>query len=236
MTVLVIAYKRGLNDSVELRYSLRSLEKNLHMPDLEVVIAGDTPPSWLKADAHVPVEVDLSLGKAGNISRAVWHASRQLSLDGVDTAVYLDDDYFLLDPTNSVMLTHGGPLDAHLGRCIRNLSKGHWFTESMSATYRALMAEGPQPVTFELHRPLPFVVDEAVEQLEAIQGTEVFWRSWYGNMSNADLAAVEAQDGRYVGKSLPAGIPWVSSEDRAWSEWLGKKISGMFPEKSRWER
>ena len=236
MTVLVISYKKALNDGVELMYSLRSIEKNLHMPDLEVVIVGDTPPTWLKADLHIPVQPLESLGKASNISRAVWFGARALGTEGVEDFIYLDDDYFLLDPTDSVMLVHGGLLDAHLARCRRQLRSGHWFTAAMAHTSNALVNEQPNLVSFELHRPLPVDVDEAIELLERIQDTEVFWRTWYGNLCDDRPQAVEGHDGRYIGKSLPAGAPWVSSEDRAWADWLGKKISTLFPVPSKWER
>ncbi|QGZ16797.1 hypothetical protein PBI_DEWDROP_153 [Microbacterium phage Dewdrop] len=236
MTVLLIAYKMGMFDGVELRYSLRSIEKHLHMPDLEVVLVGDPAPSWMTPDLHIPVVPQEDLGKAANISRAVWEASRALRTDGVERAIYMDDDYFLLDPASSVMQVHGGRLDAHVSRCVRNLHRGHWYTQAMGDTYTALVNEMPNLMTFELHRPMPFDIDEAVELLEPIQGQNVFWRTWYGNMSNDGMTAVEGHDGRYVGRSLPAGIPWVSSEDNAWTEWLGKKLSAQFQEPSRWER
>lgn len=237
MTLLLIPYKKGLNEAAELRYSLRSLEKNLHLPELELAIVGDPAPAWLKPDVHIPLEADPALGKAANISRAVWLASRHLvSTYGFEDAIYLDDDYFLLDPANSVMHVHGGPLDDHLERCVKHLSKGHWFTEAMSQTYSALVNEMPNLTTFELHRPLPIDLDEVNELLEAIQGKEIFWRTWYGNMSTDAMRAVEGTDGRYIGRSLPVGIPWVSSEDAAWASWLGKKLAMQFPVESRWER
>lgn len=236
MTVLMIAYKKGLHEAAELRYSLRSIEQNLHMPDLELVIVGDTPPGWMKDALHIPVASMDYLGKAANISRAVWFGARALGRDGIEDFIYLDDDYFLLDPTNSVMTVHGGRLDAHIDRCAKHLRAGHWFTSAMIETYAALIDEMPNLSTFELHRPLPVDVDEAIELLEPIQGREVFWRTWYGNMSRTGMEAVLGHDGRYVGKTLPAGSPWVSSEDMAWSEWLGRRISAMFPEPSRWEK
>lgn len=236
MTVLVIAYKRGLDDGVEMKHSLRSIEKNLHMPDLEVVLVGDTPPEWMKPDLHVLSEPSGSLGKASNIARSVWLASKALYVEGVEDFIYLDDDYFLMDPTDSVMSVHGGALSAHLDRCRRHLRPDHWFLDSMKKTHEALFDEMPNLMTFELHRPLPVNVDEARELLEPIQGREIFWRSWYGNMSYAGQKAVEGHDGRYVGKNFPTGVPWVSSEDGAWTQWAGKKLSEMFQEKSRWER
>ncbi|QNJ56037.1 hypothetical protein SEA_RASPUTIA_150 [Microbacterium phage Rasputia] len=236
MTMLLIAYKAGLSEAAELRYSLRSIAKNLHMPDLQVTIVGDQPPAWLRPDLWIPREVNPALGKAGNISASVWKAARELGQLGVERAIYMDDDYFLLDPANSVMQVHGGGLDDHLERCVKHLRRGHWFTASMAATHRALINEMPNLMTFELHRPLPIDIDETIELLEQIQGTEVFWRSWYGNMSKDAIGAVEGTDGRYIGRSFPPGVPWVSSEDEVWTNWMGKKIAMQFPEASRWEQ
>ena len=232
MTLLIYSYKTALGDGVELQYSLRSIQANLHMPDLKVMLVGDEPPSWMRPDEFVvgnPTD-DKVLNMGYNLRAA---CERLVEWGPSDEEVwYLSDDYFLLDAATSIAPTHRGHLSDHLAKCRRDLRAGHWYTKALSTTLEELQGERAMLLSYELHRPMPIQPDLFLEATDRMPDT-VFWRTWYGNV--AEVNAYFARDGRYVGKSLPQGVPWVSSEDRVWAEWMGRKIADMFPAASRWE-
>src|SRR5690242_3625437 len=102
MTILLISYKKALNDGVELQYMLRSLETNLHMPRLQTYLVGDEPPTWMKPDGVAVGNPTDS--KVENMAYNIWKAARDLRNE--DDVYYFSDDYFLLDPTDSIMPTY----------------------------------------------------------------------------------------------------------------------------------
>jgi hypothetical protein len=93
---------------------------------------------------------------------------------------------------------------------------------------------GPSwPLSYELHRPFPLDLYTAIDALDTLPD-KALWRTWYGNY--AEPTSFAARDGRYVGRSFPMGVPWVSTEESAWASWAGKRLATMFPNPSRWER
>lgn len=238
MTVLLMSYRRPPQGSgEELRYSLRSIQQNLLHSDIQLMMVGDEPPAWLMPDEWVRGNLSTSTSTGARIMENVLRGVQKLQDIAKDVhlgdVIYIDDDYFLLDPTSEVLVCDRGTLQDHVAKCQRDLRRGHWFTDTLYNTYAQLSLRGDVPLSFELHRPLPIDIDLVYETLSDAP-ENVFWRSWYGN--GVCEESTFARDGRYVGRSMPLGVPWISSEDEAWEAWIAKKITPMFPTASRWER
>ena len=241
MTILICSYKAGGTEAVELRYALRSIEQNLHgNGGLRLILVGDPAPEWLRPDDNLvgnPYADDPNGNVAYNVKRAceLIVSEDPAYWDGGEQILYMDDDYFLMDPTSDVLQVNAGRLSQHVAKCRRDLRKGHWFTERLENTYRQLerMTDSEPLVSMEIHRPMVIFPRPFLSAMEEMP-SGVMWRSWYGNVTGH--TGVFARDGRYVGRSFPIGVPWVSSEDRAWAEWMGRKIAVMFPTPSRWEK
>lgn len=245
MTVLLYSFKDYGDDAPELQYSLRSLEANLRMPDLTLVLVGDQPPSWLEPDLFVVGNA--AGGKVANMADNVWRGCQTLQYEmalphgPADEVIYFSDDYFLMDPVPGILPTNAGPLFEHVRKCQRDLQKGHWYTQTMVSTeYRLEQAMNDARrlqglYSYELHRPMPIRVWDAARELAEIP-ENVFWRTWYGNMVGYERRDLTVRDGRFIGKTWPLGVPWLSTEDSAWRDGMGKKIAAHFPNRSRWER
>ncbi len=80
-------------DHTELKYSLRSIEKYLK-PPFEVVIVGDILPDWINnvTQIHLP---DVKGRKQLSIRRKILAA-----LEYAEEILFLNDDVFLLQPSN----------------------------------------------------------------------------------------------------------------------------------------
>lgn len=131
-----------------LRYSLRSL-KNL--PHRKVYIVGYVP-SWVRN--VVPVFRDQSnQADQENSNANLLTATLQPELS--DDFVFMNDDFFVLQPTDELSAMHQGPLDARI-RAYRSGERMHQ-AYSLITTKRELLRLGWPPDTlssYELHLPM----------------------------------------------------------------------------------
>lgn len=241
MTWLMYAYKATEDDGEELRYSLRSVEQNLHMPDLNVMIVGDRP-SWFKGGMHVPGNP--SEDKPFNMLYNSVEGSRALTELGVSEAIYLSDDHLLMFPQEDVMPLSWGTLDEHVRYYRRIKAHGDWYREAIQETQRLVDRDtylGKDALSFELHMPLPFYPEDLVGALDRYLKPEEgrplpFWRTMYGNLVGYRRDVRFTQDGLYYGQSpMRIGTPWVSAIPSQWEAHMRRRASRMFREPSRWE-
>jgi len=228
MTVAVISYRQTENDGEDLRYCLRSIERNLL--DLSgVVLAGDRP-SWFLGEHVDGVQ---SLGKTQNVARTVLAGVRRARALGYERVLYLADDYFLMEPQAEVVQGHRGPLERHLAQTERGMGKTWWYSISLRNTFDFLKAY-PGAFSWELHRPLWLDTEKAERILTVIaeSGHDVFWRTVYATM--AGEVGYEMRDGR-LETPLPLGVSWLSSDERSWPTPTGNRIRRMFSTPSMWE-
>lgn len=237
MTFLLYAYKATEDDGMELRYSLRSVERNLHVGDLDVMVVGDKP-SWFVEGHHV--EGNPTQDKPTNMLWNVREACDRLWEWGVDKAIYLSDDYLLMYPQEDVLPVAHGPLDKFVSSTyIKTKPKDDWYRVAIEQTQRYLHRAGClEPLSFEMHHPLPLDTARAGAVLSSFIGVmpAPFWRTIYGNLVGFERPVRVAQDGLYFGQSpMKIGTPWVSAIPTAWEAHMERRARRMFREPSRWE-
>lgn len=167
----VIYVVRPGENNTALRFSLRSLA---NLPHNRVFIAGFCP-SWVRNVTAIPVRKLPS--KLNAIENNLKAALRHPELG--ERAVYLNDDFYIMEPIDEVPITHGGPVEGYRGR--------QEFRWRMDRTVKALVDQNgglrQEMLTYDgIHMPLPIETERAREILTAMP-SGVLWRTWYGNIA-----------------------------------------------------
>lgn len=238
-TWLLYAYKANDLDGEELRYSLRSITENLHMGEVEVMIVGDKP-SWFCRGHFVEGNPFDEYGPR-NTFHNIATASKVLADWGVADAIYLDDDYLLMYPQEDVIPVSQGPWEPYVKRMFRGRPKDNWWRVGAENTTALLRAAGiSDPLSFEMHHPLPIRTDAAATVLAQVLRERVdampFWRTTYGNLVGFERPVRIAKDGLYYGGSpVKIGLPWVSAIPSQWEAHMRRRAEKAFRSPSRWE-
>lgn len=233
--MLLICPVRPGDVNEELRYALRSWETNLHLPGgLELLTVGYKP-NWLKPDAHV----------MGNRYKSMPLAVFDNVLLGAQTAIntgdeevlYMNDDFFCLDPVGAVLpVRRNCTLAEQMAHFPAN--SGLWWPKSLRLTASWLDGLGfPHPDSYEVHRPLLARPDGMLEALSRWEGgmddTVPQWRTAYGVLNKVE--AYPVQDAKLGMRQPGVGTPWISTSDQSWRKYA-LPIKKRFQKPSRWER
>jgi hypothetical protein len=236
MTLLICPVRPG-DVNEELRFALRSWERNLILPDGMELLTVGYKPSWLDPDNHVKGNKFKSMPHAvfDNIRLASeWAVDAGL---GEEDAIYMNDDFFCLDPVGCVLpVKRNLTLAQHLASV--GPSSATWWPRSLRLTASWLDSEGfPDPDSFEVHRPLlasPGGMFEALSRWDLGSGDTVpQWRTVYGTLSK--VKAYPVMDGKLGTRTTGYGTPWVSTSDQSWRRYA-PTIKPRFQKPSRWEK
>jgi hypothetical protein len=232
--MLLICPVRPGDSNEELRYAMRSWESHLLFPDGLTLMTVGYLPTWMSPDIHVE----------GNLYRSVPLAvfdnvmlGSERAADEWDECLFMNDDFFCLDPMDSVLpVRRNCTLAEHIAKFPVNSNL--WWPTSLRLTASWLAEQGfPHPDSYEVHRPLPAspaaMVDVLSRWTGGMEGTVPQWRTMYGNMMKVD--AVPVKDAK-LGRTQPGvGSPWVSTSDQSWRLY-SNSIIRRFQKPSRWER
>lgn len=219
MSVDAVYLVREGDDNEELRYSLRTLAKNV--PHSGVWIVGHKP-RWVSDDvAHIPT-----------VQGPDAHANQCVALRAASAAIpgrfdVWNDDFYALRRTN-VTLQHQGPLADHHAR---------YFAVRPRAAYVArLLATldylGPGALSYEIHRPIPVVGADLVEVLDEIDanpGLPLQWRSLYGNRHRGKGRLVKDRLGWWPEST------WCSTDEYTWRA-IEHHMAARFPDPCIYEK
>lgn len=233
--MLLICPVRPGDRNEELRYALRSWETNL-LGSHTLITVGHRP-SWLTPDQHY----------AGNrytsVNRAVWDNIHVVS-DAVagenpsdGDVLYMNDDFFCLEPTESVpVLRRNLTLAQHVK--LSGPPSAGWWPASLALTASWLAGEGfPHPDSYELHRPflaVPSLMAKSLDRFDAASNDVLpQWRTLYGVLNNVEAHPVsDVKLGIHGFTGFGSG--WVSTSDYSWPKYRAT-ISRRFQKPSRWE-
>lgn len=224
-----IVYVVGPGERNEaLRYSLRSLSLLTHD---RVWVAGFCPP-WVTGVGRIPVRQTTSKyrNSTANLRAACQHPEVS------DAFVYMNDDFFILEPLIEVPVLHRGPLSEFLRRQPRQLPARRPqmnYRGGREATARLLAELGfSEPLAYEpLHTPMPMTKAGMLEALDAGARLPVLqYRTLYGNLAGiGGSASVNHKIAERHGLPEP-GWPFVSTDDGAFDRGaVGKLLRQRFP-------
>lgn len=233
--MLLICPVRPGDTNEELRYALRSWETNLILPGgLDLMTVGYKP-TWLEPDVHVDGNHYKSAPFAvfDNVRLGAGYAAEA----GDDECVYMNDDFFCMDPVGAILpVKRNCSLAHHIDQFPRG--NGLWWATSLRLTASWLAGQGfPRPDSYEVHRPLlasPVAMFETLSRWDMGSGDSVpQWRTMYGTINK--VHAYEVIDAKLGMRSPGFGTPWVSTSDESWRRY-GGPIKDRFRKPSRWER
>lgn len=215
----------------ELRWSLRSVAQNVKHD--RVWIAGFMP-SWVTGVGHIPVEQPglKWANSTANMRAACEHPEVS------DRFLVMNDDFMVLEPLDSdhMPIYHRGPvtevLAEHAGM--------EWnpYITGMRATLDRLRETGhPEPLSFELHIPMP--VSKAVMLAALDLGSDIpVWHKRTAAGTLGGLQGDQIADVKIHGRwEVPAaGQRFVSTNDRTFQTGqVGRWLRDRFPERCRFE-
>ncbi|WP_190122173.1 hypothetical protein [Streptomyces inusitatus] len=227
----IVVPVRAVPRAEQLRYALRSWAANL--PHRRVWVVGHRPP-WLTDAGHIPTVQDGS--KYRNTTAAVRAAC--LHPEVSQTFLLCNDDFFVMHPLPGGMpVLHRGPVRTVEAAYAARPGE---YLEGMRQTRELLTDLGhPEPLSYELHVPLPVDRDGMLDALDLGGHLPVLHkRTLYGNL--AGLGGEEIADVKILHRAprgYGAGDRFLSTMPDSFTNGaVGRHIREAFPQRCRYER
>jgi len=226
-----IVYICRNGDNEELRYSIRSVVKNL--PEGRVWVVGYKP-KWYTGDF---ISVPDTSSKFNNIHNLIKHIAFDDRIS--DDFIMMNDDFFVVRPLDTVPVYHGGSLKDKINKYYE-LAPNSPYNRMLSRTYNNLINDGIQePLDYDIHIPLPFNRTRLRETI-VMKGLP---RSTYGNhagisgdyMPDVKTYSRVSRMAKRSHKFLESDLPYISCEDESFKSILDGILRDMFPEPSKYE-
>lgn len=220
----VYVCRNGENE--ELRYSLRSLEKN--MPSGNVWLVGYRP-DWFRGN-FIPLPDSSS--KFENIKKCIFKITDTKEIS--ENFILMNDDFFAFNKIKNIPVLHGGLLRNKIIR-YKELKMSSKYIKLLEMTEKDLLRYGiNDPIDYEIHMPMPMNKNILRETI----GLAYFPRSGYGNIAQigGDIVKDVKIYSNNVGYKLDKkNLPdFISTEDRAFIK-LKPMLQSLFPDPSIFE-
>jgi hypothetical protein len=214
----------------ELRYSVRSVEKNF--PYNKIWFYGGCP-LGLKPDEHIFVKQDKPT-KWENVKKMLYEVCRN---DDITENFWLfNDDFFIMEKIDEPKNYYNGSLENRIKE-IENRRKGHKseYSVNLEITKQLLEEQGYPTLNYAVHIPMLINRKKALETLNKFPDSPMF-RSLYGNY--VKLPAVDMPDVKIHQPSVRPkdNAIMLSSSDRSFEiGYIGVVIKDKFRNKSKYE-
>lgn len=225
---LVVPVREGPVNQ-QLRFALRSWVANL--PHRHVWIIGYKPP-WLSGVKHIPTRQ--SGTKYANTTAAMWLACERPEVS--DPFLYANDDMFVMERVEDMPVLHRGPIREVEAYYAARASGA--YLRGMRETRDLLVAHGhPDPLSYELHVPLPVSKGGMLRALEAGRGLSVLHkRTAYGVLNEVGGERIEDVKVLHRGPRFDRSTPFLSTMPDAFANGeVGRVIRGQFTRPSPYE-
>lgn len=221
------------DDNEELRFSLRSLAKNMPYID-RVFIAGHCP-AWVRnAEA---IELDPLEDKFDNQFQSLRAACADERVS--DDFVLLNDDQFALAEMDFLPAWHLGPLRLLIQRLAKRgctVDNDVWF-RGLKQTLKQMREWGYRnPNAYEAHLPLAFNKHRLADVLDRVTYRPFLWGAAYeaaGTQEGelGDNVKVAELGSRELLACMTSGLPFLSTEDEAFTFGrVGLFLRTIFPD------
>ena len=174
-------------DNEELRYSIRSVIKNL--PHDKIWVVGGKP-DWYGGDYINVSQQRSKYTNARNNLKAICEEER-IS----DSFVLMNDDFYIINKISSVPYMYAGTLSDKIDER-ENIFTGNTYTTLLRKTLGSLSRRKKTVILdYELH--VPMVMEK--KRLEKVLKLSGLWRSVYGNIF--DVGGVKVRDVKVYNKA-----------------------------------
>ncbi|MER6632325.1 hypothetical protein ABT301_29595 [Streptomyces sp. NPDC000987] len=225
---LVVPVREGVHNEA-LRYALRSWAANL--PHRQVWVVGFRP-WWAAGARHIPT-IQRGKPRYANTTTAIRAACEHPDVS--DPFIFANDDFFVMRPQSAQLpVFHRGPvreLEAQLA------PRANVYLAEMRRTRDFLAARGhDDPVSYELHVPLPVEKTGMLLALDAAPGHDAHKRTVYGvlnGIGGTPMADVKVQR---RGPQFDTESAFLSTTPDAFANGeAGRFIRARFPEPCPYE-
>ena len=217
-------------ENEELRYSIRSVVKNL--PDANIWVVGSKPDWYVGNFLHVPAEYNKTRNARRNLKMLCQ------SPDISEEFLLMNDDFFVMEKIEDFDNYYSGTL---LDKCeyYERLSPGSYYTASLRETYNYLTKTvGVQdPLNYEQHVPMK-VTKGGIDYAIRSRGLH---RSIYGNVFQVGGENMESDVKVYFNETEKSfdfrnkPSKFLSCEDESFPILLREVLSDKFPDESVYE-
>lgn len=167
----VYVCREGENE--ELRYSLRSLEKN--MPNGNVWLVGGKP-DWYNGN-YIPVEQTRK--SYSNVREQLRIACNNKNIS--DDFVLMNDDFYVINSVTKIPTWFTGTITDRIRKLQQIQSQNSGYIRMLIVTNNVLRRMNvADPLDYELHIPMQMNKEKLLPLLES----SALWRSAYGNVNN----------------------------------------------------
>jgi hypothetical protein len=216
-------------DNEELRYSIRSVVKNL--PPGNIWLVGDKP-DWYTGNF---IKVKDGRDKFDNIKRCMSAIIKNEDIS--DYFVSMHDDFFITSKMDNIPTLYGGLLEDKAST-YKKLSPSSAYTGLLNNTYRRLKKLGIEnPLDYDIH--VPMVMNK--NMLKQIIDMPYLERSNYGNIFGIGGTLTNDvkvySEGRLMSRSydfINGDSYLLSTEDNSFNE-MHHIIASMFQNKTEFE-
>jgi hypothetical protein len=211
-------------DNEELRYSLRSLQKNL--PDGNVWLVGGKPDWYIGNYLHVD---DLG-NKFDNITNCYKALQEIDSLS--DNFVLMNDDFFILKPIIEIPTIYHSTLENKIANSVSVNGISRYSRTLVKAKKDLLRIGIKNPLCYDVHFPMIFNKN----LLKKMDHTNNAPRSTYGNIYN--IGGIELNDVKIYKTSSNLDISesvFISTEDNSFYL-VENSLKQLFPDPSMFEK
>lgn len=147
MDIVYLVKESKNTDSLELRYSLRSL---VNLPHDKVYLVGEKP-EWAVNVQFLPVPQDKT--KPENWTDNLLEAVNNPDIS--EDFIMMNDDFFIMHHMDEIPALHFGPMATVIADFERRYPEGSAYIDNMKLLYERLRMEGyVEPVSYELHTPM----------------------------------------------------------------------------------
>jgi hypothetical protein len=217
-------------DNEELRYSIRSVLKNT--PNANIWVIGNKPDWYVGNFIPLPDQY-MKFENIVECCRAAAYDDRVS-----DPFVWMNDDFFIVKPIESIPPLHRGPLLERADRYALKVSVSK-YNRLLFQTYSKLVSLGIEdPLDYDVHTPLEMSKKPLREALEY----GLLPRSFYGNLANIggekaiDVKVYHDRVNQFKSYDFRNGdSPFISTEDSSFKMVYDELLKDMFPDPSKYE-
>ena len=216
----------------ELRYSLRSVERNF--PHNKVWFYGGKP-MYFHPDKLVPV-VQKGKTKWDRVRSMLKSIAEDNRI--TENFVLFNDDFFVMKPVENLPMYRYGTLEQLCDRIKRKNGAPTAYTNNLELTIKKLKDNNFCTWNFELHVPMVFNRGDLRELINLFPDTRGT-RSLYGNLYGDEDDIEDMKDVKiYKTEEMPPfDTVFLSTDDVSFSRGkVGKLIKSIFLNKSKWEK
>jgi hypothetical protein len=248
---MIIPYILGPDDGMELKYAIRSIEKNFQHDNFRIIVVGDKP-GWLKKEAHLPFE-RVTKQKYRTFTDQLLKLYTALTETDISAGFIwtYDDVYF----TRPVKLTDLKQLKAVAGfdkypNHLENSGAGPNWMGTLQYTMAQVLENGGSNYNYETHLPRYFTKSRVLKLIDKFNllGKPMMISSLYynmhhkneepvclyGNKNNIRFLLRSTFDYETLKKHVTHHM-FTNNDPRMWSPVLKKVLMEMFPQKSSYE-